>query len=128
MVMYAETAAMQIPGAGETAPEVVGFAPEHYLNTYGLADSDLNQTVTFGGHQGTVREMLDDAACPIGARVAETFREDGFGGVEKFFGGLAVMGANVTISGTTRAYHAGEISRDELLGPRATKGNTDFLG
>jgi hypothetical protein len=95
---------------------------------YGLAPADLDQTVAFGGHQGTVREMLDDPACPMGARVAETFRENGFQGVEKVFGGLAAMGANVTISDTTRAYHAGEVSREELLRARSDKGATDFLG
>lgn len=102
------------------------------LATHGLSDLELNQIVSFAGHEGTVRDMITDQRCPVGAQIQMNFEREGFAGTEKAIAGLAMLGVHVQIHDDTRAFYRGEISRETLLIRAARtqqedKPATDFL-
>lgn len=114
----------------ELSAAPVGFIPEvadlrddgYYLDTYGLGPNELDQTISFNGHDGTVREMVDNPKCPVGGQLASAYAGDpengvpgGFTAVEQKLTALEMLGVSITVSDQTRGFHAGTVSREHLL-------------
>lgn len=58
---------------------------------FGLGVEEAQQEVSFGGRNGTVAEMLNDAKCPVGGIIEGAYEEGGIDGVVKQFGLLKMM-------------------------------------
>lgn len=114
------------PNPTEAEADVINGVPVgHLVDTFGLGPVELGTQVRFGTYEGTLGEALTDERCPLGSMVASTYETDGFEGVEKQIGLLSQMSGGafkLEISATTRAYHEGDIGRDDLL-----RNPTDFL-
>lgn len=61
---------------------LVEHGEEYFHEQFGLGREELQQTVTFGGHQGSVAAMLTDEKCPVGGKLAEAYREGGLEAVQ----------------------------------------------
>jgi hypothetical protein len=74
----------------ETDP-LVGHEEEYFQQVFGLGREELEQTVTFGGHTGTVAQMLTDEKCPVGSMIGQAYRQEGLAGVQEKLGLLTQM-------------------------------------
>jgi hypothetical protein len=116
-----------------TSPEMAGAESpidfEHFLDTYVLGPQELDSTIAFGAHTGSVAAMLGDEGCPVGGILAEAYKSDGISGVESKLEGLSTFssgGFSLPISEQTRSFHEGTTDRDTLL--RQPSGESpDFL-
>lgn len=121
------------PGRSPEIPAEVDYDALH--SATGLGPAEFDQPLEYQKSdgtviQGTVGQMLSDEACPVGQWVATAYEK---GGLEGSYNkvNLAMQMADqppVPISEQTKAYHEGKISRDELLGPKRTEVQEDFLG
>jgi hypothetical protein len=112
--------------------EMAGEEPpidyDYFLDTYGLGPQELEATITFGAHTGSVATMLGDERCPVGGILAESYKSDGISGVESKLEGLSVLSSDfhLPISEQTKSFHEGATDRGTLL--RQPLGETlDFL-
>ena len=103
----------------------------YYLDTFGLGPEETSASVTYKGHVGTIADMLKDRKeCPVGDWMADAYREEGLAGVEEmgeFMRRRSKDTFQFAVSEKTRAYHAGTLSRDELLPKPVEARAPDFL-
>lgn len=72
---------------------------------YGLRVEDALKPANYGKWQGTVAEMLDNAACPVGGRVKNAFEKEGIGGVLKTFNAFKTLGVDIQVTPETIDMH-----------------------
>lgn len=87
------------------------FNPDRSINAdvlaanYGLRVEDAQKQVNYGKWKGSMAEMLDNAACPVGGRVKNAFEKDGIGGVLKTFDTFRTLGVDIRVSQETIDMH-----------------------
>ena len=69
-------------------------------NKFGIGIEEAVQLVSFGNHNGTVAQMLDDEKCPVGNMLAESYQEKGLEGVIEKFKFLEAMDKNFRVEVT----------------------------
>ena len=93
------------------------FDDAYFLDNTGLGPEETAAEVSYNGHVGTLAQALQDKKCPLRDMIAEGFQEEGLAGTQKKLDAFAVLsGSKIMVSDTTRAFHAGTISRDTILG------------
>lgn len=113
-----------------TLPEVEAVEEVNYgdlLDRYGLGPEELDTEVSFGEYSGTLAEAVSDERCPVGGMLEKAYAEGGLEAIGRKLGAFSMLdeGFQVQIGDRTRAYHRGEVARDEFLPPAGQ--STDFL-
>jgi hypothetical protein len=79
--------------------------PEHELMLrFGISAAEGAQQVEFGGHSGTLAQMLTDEACPVGAMVEQAHTEGGVDAVRQKLDGInTLFGSSITTEITPKS-------------------------